>query len=249
MHAPTPSPAACARLGGLIYLAIIGLGLFGEAFVRGSLVLSGDAAGTAANIQASPGLWRAGIAGDLLMHVLDVPLIVILYLLLRPVSRSLALLATLLNVVQTSVLVANKLTLVVPVLLLLSNPAYLSGLPRQELNALSYLSIQLHGYGFGVGLIFFGVACLVRGHLIVRSGYFPKALGVLLGVAGIGYLVNSAALLLAPSLASAMFPAVLLPAFVGELALCLWLIVKGVDATAWQQSLVANRQQNVRSDA
>jgi hypothetical protein len=72
MRAPAGSPLALARLGGLIYLAIIGLGLFGEAFVRGSLVLPGDAAGTAANIQASPGLWRAGIAGDLLMHVLDV---------------------------------------------------------------------------------------------------------------------------------------------------------------------------------
>jgi Domain of unknown function (DUF4386) len=120
---------ARARLGGLIYLAIIALGLFGELFVRGSLILSGDAARTAANIAASQTLWRAGIAGDLLMHVLDVPLIVILYLLLKPVSRSLALVATLLNMVQTSVLVANKLTLIVPVLAL-SNTLQQGGLSR-----------------------------------------------------------------------------------------------------------------------
>jgi Domain of unknown function (DUF4386) len=100
---------------------------------------------------------------------------------------------------------------------------------------LSYLAIQLHGHGFAIGLIFFGVASLVRGYLIFKSGYFPKILGLLLGIAGVSYLVNSTALLLAPALASAMFPAILLPAFVGELALCLWLIVKGVDVKAWMQ--------------
>ncbi len=68
-----------ARIGGLIYLAIICLGLFGEVFVRNSLIVSGDASATAGNIVGSRALWRAGIAGDLLMHVLDVPLIVILY--------------------------------------------------------------------------------------------------------------------------------------------------------------------------
>ena len=129
-----------ARLGGFIYLAIIALGLFGEVFVRGSLIVSGDATSTAANIRASQDLWRAGIAGDLLMHVLDVPLIVIFYQLLKPVSRSLALVATFLNIVQTSVLVANKLTLVVP-LLTLSGTVSLGAFTRPELDALSYLSI------------------------------------------------------------------------------------------------------------
>lgn len=229
---------ACARLGGLIYLLIIALGLFGEVFVRGELIVSGDAAGTAANIRASQDLWRAGIAGDLLMHVLDVPLIVILYLLLKPVSRSLALLATFLNIVQTSVLAANKLTLIVP-LLTLPGTLSLGALTRPELDALSYLSIQLHGHGFAVGLVFFGMASLVRGYLLFKSGYVPRILGVLLGLAGLSYLVNSFALLLAPSLAATLFPAILLPALVGEAALCLWLVVKGVDANAWQRRLAA----------
>jgi hypothetical protein len=80
------SPQNCARLGGLFYLAIILLGLFGELLVRGTLVVSGDAAATAQGISGSPLLWRSGITADLLMHVCDLPLIVILYLLLRPVS-------------------------------------------------------------------------------------------------------------------------------------------------------------------
>jgi len=235
MNSPTErSPQLYARLGGVLYLAIIVLGMFGELFVRGTLVVSGDAAATADNIEASQLLWRAGIVGDLLMHVLDVPVIVVFYLLLRPVSKSLALLATLINLVQTAVLVANKLTLLVP-LYLLENSSYLKEFSSAQLDTLSYLAIKAHGFGFGVGLIFFGFACLVRGYLIFRSGYLPKAMGVLIVVAGLSYLINSFALLLAPSFATLIFPAVLVPAFVGELSLCLWLIVKGVNLEHWPQ--------------
>lgn len=235
MNFPTErSPQRYARIGGALYLAIIPLGMFGELFVRGTLVVSGNAAATADNIEASQMLWRMGIAGDLLMHVFDVPVIVVFYLLLKPVSKSLALLATLINLVQTAVLVANKLSLLVP-LYLLENSSYLKEFSSAQLDSLSYLAIKSHGFGFGIGLIFFGVACLVRGYLIFRSGYLPKALGVLISVAGLSYLINSFALLLAPAFAASIFPAVLVPAFVGELSLCLWLIVKGVNLERWQQ--------------
>ncbi len=231
------SPQRYARLAGFLYLAIILLGGFGELFVRGTLVVSGDATATAGNISSSPFLWRAGIAGDLLMHVLDVPVILILYFLLRPVSERLALLATLINLVQTAVLAANKLNLLVP-LFLLDDGGYLKAFSAEQLHALSYVAIKAHGYGFGIGLIFFGVACLVRGGLMFSSGYFPKVLGVLMLMAGLSYLINSFALLLAPSIAASIFPAVLLPALVGELAFCGWLIVKGVDEERWQQRLI-----------
>jgi hypothetical protein len=233
--------ARAARIAGVLYLAIILLGAFGEVVVRGALVVSGDATATVNAIAASPLLWRAGIAGDLLMHVLDVPVIVFFYLLLRPVSRGLALLATLINLVQTAVLAANKLNLLVP-LFLLAGPGestYLQAFSPQQLHALSYLAIKAHGYGFGIGLVFFGFACLVRGYLIFRCGFLPKALGVLMGLAGLSYLINSFALLLAPPLATALFPAVLAPAFVGELSMCLWLIVKGVDLQAWARQFSA----------
>ena len=170
------------------------------------------------------------------MHVFDVPVIVVLYYLLRPVSRSLALFATLINLVQTAMLVANKMNLLVP-LLLLENSSYLAAFSSEQLHALSSLAIKAHGYGFGIGLIFFGVACLVRGYLIFKSGFLPKALGVLMAIAGLSYLINSFALLLAPSFATAIFPGILMPAFVGELSLTLWLIVKGVNVEQWQRSL------------
>ena len=231
------SPQRWARVAGLLYLAIILLGLFGEAFVRGTLVVSGDPTATANHILHPQLLWRAGIAGDLLMHVFDVPVIVILYFLLRPVSKSLALLAALINLVQTAVLAANKLNLLVP-LFLLDDAGYLRAFSPEQLQVLSYLAIKAHGYGFGIGLIFFGFACLVRGWLIFGSGYFPKPLGVLMFVAGLSYLANSFALLLAPSIAASIFPGVLIPALVGELSLCLWLIVKGVNMKQWAQQLL-----------
>ncbi len=156
------SPQRYARVAGVLYLAIIMLGMFGELVVRGSLSVAGDASATAAAISTSPRLWRAGIVGDLLMQVLDVPVIVIFYFLLRPVSRSLALIATLINLVQTAVLVANKLNLVVP-LLLLEDASHLKAFGPEQLHALSYVALQAHGYGLAIGLLFFGFACLVQG--------------------------------------------------------------------------------------
>ena len=228
------APQQYARIAGLFYLAIIVLGLFGEVFVRGALVVSGDPTATANAITASPLLWRAGIAGDLLMHVFDLPVIVILYFLLKPVHHGLALFATLVNLIQTAVLAMNKLTLLAP-LFLLEGGNYLASFSPAQLHALSYLAIKAHSYGFGIGLIFFGITCLARGYLMVKSGLWPKALGVLMFVAGISYLINSFALILAPSIASMLFPAILMPAFVAELAFSLWLIVKGLNIKQWER--------------
>jgi len=230
------APQRYVRMGGVMYLAIIVLGLFGEGFVRATLVVSGDAAATFNSIAASPLLWRAGVAGDLLMHVLDLPVIVILYLLLKPVNKGLALLATAINLIQTAVLAANKLNLLVP-LFLMGKAHSLKAFSPEQLHAMSALALNAHGYGFGIGLVFFGFACLVRGWLIFQSGYLPRALGLLMFVAGLSYLANSFALILAPALADAMFPAVLLPAFVGELLFALWLIVKGVNTKRWPASV------------
>ena len=218
-------PQRWLRMAGALYLAIIALGLFGEVGVRGSLVVAGDAAATAAAIAASPGLWRWGITTDLLMHVLDVPVMVALYLLLKPVNPGLAMMATVINAVQTTVLATNKMHLVWPLLLL--NPLSTAAqMPPADRQTLAYAAIQAHAHGFGIGLIFFGVACLLRGWLIVKSAFMPALLGWLLVAGGLGYLINSTALLLAPAWSDLLFPWVLLPALVAELGLALWLIFK-----------------------
>ncbi|MEO6168017.1 MAG: DUF4386 domain-containing protein [Chitinophagales bacterium] len=233
------SPQLYARIGGVLYLVIILAGIFGEAFIRNKLIFAGDASATAHSIMASQLMWRIGIGADLLMHICDIPVMLILYLLLKPVNKNLALLNLLFNLVQTTVLVANKLNLLMP-LFLLRDADYLKAVDTQQLEALSYLFIKLHDYGFGVGLIFFGFVCLVEGYLIFKSGYLPRGIGVLMQIAGVCYLVNSFSLILAPEFARMLFPVILLPSLVAELSLCLWLIIKGVNVMKWEQQ-VANR--------
>ncbi len=221
-----------ARIGGALYLLLIAAGIFAE-FLRNKLIVSGDAVATAKNIMASQFHWRAGIVADLLMHVCDVPLMVILYVLLKPVNKNLALLAMLFTLVQTAVMVAVKLDLCMP-LFLLGDAGYLKAFEPHQLYALLYLSIKSDGYGFGFGLIFFGFTCLVNGYLIFKSSYFPRPLGVMIQIAGFCYLINSCALILAPDLADRLFPIILIPAFIAELSFCLWLLLKGVNLKAWE---------------
>lgn len=227
------SPRHLARLGGVLYLVIIVGGLFGEALIRNRFIVPGDATATAANIRAMESLWRLGIAGELFMLSCTVALALILYVLLRPVSRDLALLAVFFNLVSIAVEATNELQLVAA-LFPLGNTGYLSGFEPEQLHALASLSLRSYSYGFGASLIFFGWECLVLGYLIDRSGYFPKAIGVLMQIAGVCYLTNSFALLVAPTVAARLFPAILVPAFVGEASLCLWLLVRGVNAERWR---------------
>ena len=193
-----------------------------------------DAAATANNIITSPLLWRSGVAADLLMHMCDVPLMLIFYLLLKPVNKNLALMALLFNLIQTAVLVANKLSLV-SALFPLGGDDYLKSFNPQQLYSLTYFAIKSHSYGFGIGLIFFGCTCIILGYLIFKSGYLPKVIGVLMQIAGICYLINSFSLIIVPSFADKLFPFILLPPFIAELSLCLWLIFKGVKMDTWEK--------------
>jgi Domain of unknown function (DUF4386) len=79
--------------------------------------------------------------------------------------------------------------------------------------------------------------CIVLGWLIVRSQYLPKPIGFMMQLAGVCYLTNSFALVLYPELASRLFPAILLPPFIAELSLALWLLLKGVEPTKWAERL------------
>jgi hypothetical protein len=230
------SPKIYARIGGALYLILILVGMFAEIFVRGKIIVTGDATATANNMISSGSLWRLGIAADLIMHVLDIPIMLIIYLLLKPVNKNLALLALLFNLIQTAVLVANKLNLVAA-LLPLENVDYLKAVDPYLLHAQMYLSLKLHDIGFGIGLIFFGFTCLVNGYLIFKSGYLPRTIGVLIQITGLCYLTNSFALLLVPKFAHSIFPAILVPAFIGELSFCLWLIVKGVNVPKWNKQV------------
>jgi Domain of unknown function (DUF4386) len=227
------SPRALSRIGGVLYLIIIVIGLVGEAIVRGRIIVPGDASATAANLRAMESLWRFGIAAEFVLLICAVGLIAIFYVLLKPVSRELALLVVFFNLVSLAVEAVATLNLVAA-LLPLGDAGYLKAFQPEQLYAMASLAVRSHTYGFAAALLFFGAECVVLGYLIVRSGYMPKAIGVLMQIGGVCYLTNSFALFLAPTLAHRLFPAILVPAFVGELSLCLWLLLKGVDADKWK---------------
>ena len=227
------SPLGYARLGGALYLAIILLGAFAEGFVTNKLLVAGDAAATAHNILAAPLLWRCGVAANVLVVVFAVPLLWIEYLLLRPVSKSLVLLAVFLNLVSLAAEAVSKVFMLL-VLPTLESPEYLQAFGSQQVAMLAKLALTLHGISFNVALLFFGFTCLVNGYLIYKSGYFPKVVGTLLQVAGAGYLVGCSAALFSPALAAVLIPGILLLPLVGELSFCLWLLAKGVNSAQWQ---------------
>jgi uncharacterized protein DUF4386 len=238
-HELQTSPQVYARIGGVLYLIIIVIGFCSEFFVREKLVVSGDVTATANNIMASESLWRITIAGALILLVCSIALTLILYVLLRPVNKTLALLAVFFNIVEFPIEAASKLCLFAA-LFLSGNADYLKAFEPHQLHALVQISLKLHDYGFGIDLVFFGFACLVYGYLLFRSSYFPRTLGVLMAIAGLSYLTNSFTLILAPAYARTISP-ILVLALIGELSLCLWLMVKGVDEQRWKEQAIAQR--------
>ena len=224
-----------ARIGGVLYLVLIVVGLFSVLIIKDRFIVSGDVTATANHIIRSQFLWRMALVADLIMHVLDIPIMLIIYLLLKPVNKNLALLALLFTLIQTAVLVANNLNLYAA-LIPLEDKEYLKNLDQNALHVQAYLSLKLNDIGFKVGLIFFGCACLINGYLIFKSGYLPKLIGVLIQVAGLCYLINSLLGLLEPAAAKILF---IIPCLVAELSFCLWLIVKGVNVDKWQQKVNA----------
>lgn len=216
-----------ARLAGALYLVIIVCGLFGEVAVRGQIVVAGDAATTAANVLASHGLFRVGFAAETLMALADVALAVLLYRLLRPVNRTLALMAAAFRLVQAAVIAAS---------LLMSQGALLALTGGDGREELALLLIDLHAHGYDLGLIFFGVNSLLTGWLVARAGFLPRWLGRMLIAAGLVYLVGSYLRFLAPGLWGPFQVAYIVPV-VAEAAFCLWLLIRGVDEGRWRAAL------------
>lgn len=230
VHTAEASPMVLARVAGLLYLVIIVLGISSEAFIRSGLIVPGDAAATAANILTFQGLFRASFAADAVMLLCDVAIAVLFYVLLRPVGRTLALVAAAFRLTQAAVLGLNLLNQHAAVLVL-GGAGYAGAFRPDQLNALALLFLDLHSHGYDLGLLFFGLSCLVLGRLVVRSVLFPGIFGYGLMAAGAVYLAGSFTRFLLPDLAPAVAPLYIVP-LVAELSFALWLLFRGVKACA-----------------
>lgn len=232
------SPRSIARIAGLFYVGTILFGLFAE-LVREGFIVSGDAAATAHNIVASEPLYRWGFAGDLIGGACYAVVTLLLYKLLRPVNAAISLLAATFSFVGIAIGAVIGLARLAP-LFLLGGASYTKGFDTAQLQSAAYLALKLHGQGYLIALVFFGVYCCLIGWLVFKSGFMPKTIGVLMAIAGVCYLVNSFTSFLAPPLASVLSTFILLPCLVGEGALTLWLVAFGVNVERWKD-LAATR--------
>jgi hypothetical protein len=233
------SPQVYARVGGWLYLLIFILAAASMGLQSG-LVVSGDAAATTNHISASLPQWRLSVAAELAMFSIDIPLALIFYVLLRPVNANLSLLAAFFRFAEAVMGGVFVIWHVMP-LVLLSGAGYLKSLGPQQLQTLVLASLKVYDNGFGIALIPFGLSCALLGYLIFRSTYLPKTLGVLMALAGVCYVINTFALILAPGLANATFIAIIVTGFPAELGLTLWLIVFGVSGPKWNAFILSRR--------
>jgi hypothetical protein len=227
------SPTLQARIAGGFYLINIATGIFAILFVRGALFVSGDAATTAANIMAHQMRFRLGFVAEIITCLTSLPISVIFYYLFRVVNKKLALMMIFFDLVVTAIEATVLVNHFAPLLILQVGP-YASAFKLDQLQAQAYLSLQLQDIGLAISLAFFGFDCLLTGYLIYKSTFLPRILGVLLAIEGIGYLINSFTLFIAPALQARIFP-YFVATGLAELALALWLVIMGVNKENWDQ--------------
>jgi hypothetical protein len=248
----TPVPARSARrrlrrltrVAGVLYLVIFVVYPL-STLARSSLVVPGDAATTADNIRAQETLFRWGMAGEATIVLVEVVLAAVLYALLRPVSRSMSLAAALARVAEAVVMAAGCLVTSVFTLLVVADRGHLAAFEGDQRDALALLFQEANDGIVLVWGFFFALSLLLTGWLVYRSGFLPRPAGILLGLAGLGYLVQSFGTFLAPGLTDTWAVVVLVLAVPGELVFAGWLLVKGVDEQAWSAAAERARHAQV----
>jgi hypothetical protein len=224
------SPCFKARVAGIFYLATILARMFVEIFVRNRLVVSDDAAATGTNILAHESLWQWGFAGDIIAFASYIAVAALLYELFKPVSRSFSLVAAFFSLVASVVQAMSSLFHLAP-LVLLGRAEHLNAFTAEQLQALALVFLKLRAAAYhNIGLVFYGLYLLLVGILILRSTFLPRILGVLTALAGLSYM-----LFLSPQLIRSLQPYILVFPAVGQISLCLWLLVMGMKVERWEE--------------
>lgn len=223
------APRAKARMTGAFYLLTLVAGVVAQALISERLVASGDATATAANILAHERLFRIGFTLYLIEMSSQIVMTGLFYELLKPVSRSIALLSAVFSYVGCGIKTLSRLFYLAP-LLVLGGAPYLRVFTTDQLQALALLFLRVNDQAAGIALAFFGIATLLRGYLMVRSTFLPRGLGVLTCVGGLGWMA-----FLYPPLGIQLFPVIVAVGLLGAIATIGWLLVVGVDEQRWKE--------------
>jgi len=218
-----------ARLAGLLYLALAALSAFGLVYVPSMIIVPGDAAATANNIVTSESLFRLGFVSNLVAFTVNIFVALLLYKLLKPVNRSLASAMVILILMGLAIGMLNELNQFAA-LLILGGVGHLTAFTAVQSQALASLFLDIYQHGFTIAHIFWGLWLFPMGYLVFKSGFLPKFMGVLLIIAGLGYLTDFTLFFLFPDIDVAVSDFT----FVGEVVLIFWLLIKGVNVEQWE---------------
>lgn len=230
LNEPLRANRQTARMAGLLYLIVVLAGIFSIAYVPSRLIVPGDAAATMSHIAASPSLFRLGIAAGYLCYTAFLLLPLVLYKLLSPVGKGMAVLMVAFAAVSVPISLGALLHRF-DLLSLVSGAGYLKAFTAEQLQAQVMLSLEAYSHGILVSQVFWGLWLFPFGWLVFRSGFLPRFLGILLMLGCFGYLISVFGSTLLPNFpGSALARFVRLPATFGEIGICLWLLLVGVRA-------------------
>ena len=224
----SPSPRLLGRMIALFLLFTILAGIFAQGFVSERLVNFGDAAATATNIAANKSLFRFGFTVYLIEMTCQITAAVLSYQLLKPVNRTIALLALFLEITGCAIKACARVFFIAP-LSVLGSPA-LKAFSAEQLQSVALILLKVNDQGAGAALGFFGFSSLLGGYLIFRSTFLPRWLGVLSFLAGLGWLTY-----LYRPLGDLAFPIVALVGLLGSAVTIFWLLVFSVNEERWIQ--------------
>jgi Domain of unknown function (DUF4386) len=222
------SPRTIARTAGVLYLITILTGIFAEGYVSGRLVVPTDAMVTATNILAQRSLYRLGFAVYLVEMGCQMAMTMLFYQLFKPVSKNVSLVAAALSLAGCIIKTMARLFFYAP-LIVLGGAPFLSVFTTPQLQSLALLLFKVNDHGAAIALVFFGAHTLLKGYLVIRSTFLPRALGVLTMLGGAGWLA-----FLFPPLGYRLFPYIAALGLLGSLAIITWLLVFGVDDERWR---------------
>lgn len=223
------SQVKAARLAGLLFLIAMATGLFAEFYVHfpSSLVVNGDAATTASNIMAKERLYRIGIANNIFTFAIDVALIWALYVLLRYVNKSLALLGVFFRMVETTIACVAIINSYVA-MQFISDADHLKAFNSNQIQTLSVLQ-DTYALTFNVVAIFLGLGSTVFNYLLFKSRYIPRALAIWGIFSSLVLLISQFIIIIFPEMEKTIIPASYVPIALDEIALGFWLLIKGVN--------------------
>ncbi len=222
------SPRFLARMAGLFFLLTILGGIFAQGFVSERLIDFTNAAATATNILTHKGMFQMGFTVYLIEMACQVATAALFYVLLRPVSKSVALTAAFLELTGCIIKAFARVFFIIPLFVLGGAPA-LSAFTAQQSQSVALLLLKINDQGAAMALAFFGFSTVLNGYLIIRSTFLPRFLGVLGMLSGLGWLT-----FLYPPLGYRAFPIIALLGLVGSAATIFWLLVFGVNEQKWK---------------